>query len=160
MPDRVRRWWPLALILVLLTVAVAGLGAAPPTAPDRAQALEERLRCPVCKSVSIAESPSETAAQMRRIVAAQVAAGRSDQEIIAYFEDRYGPWVLQDPPLGGQTLWLWLLVALAVTGGGAVLGRRVIGSSGEAPSLQATDREAVSVAVQDFRVRHKMDDEP
>lgn len=160
MRDAMPRWGPLGLIVLLLAVVVVGLGTAPSSPIDRAEALEQRLRCPVCKSVSIGESPSETAGQMRRIVAAQVAAGRSDKEIITYFQSRYGQWVLQDPPARGLTLWLWLLVALAVAGGGAVLGLKAFGARRPVPLLAETDMEAVSAAVEDFRLRSERDDEP
>lgn len=160
MREGTSRWGPLALIVLLLAVVVIGLGTARSAPNDRAEALEQQLRCPVCKSVSIAESPSETAAQMRRIVADQVAAGRSDEEIITYFQSRYGQWVLQDPPVRGLTLWLWLLVALAVAGGVAVLAVRARDAQPPAPLLAETDKEAVSAAVEDFRLRSAGDDEP
>ena len=98
-----RRWWAGSLavaitIIGLLAVTVVTLVSAgrPPT--DRVQELAQQLRCPVCKSVSIAESPSDTATAMRQVVAEQVAAGRSDAEIIGYFRARYGDWVWLDPP--------------------------------------------------------------
>ncbi|OLZ43529.1 cytochrome c-type biogenesis protein [Amycolatopsis keratiniphila] len=89
---------------------------------DRAYELEQRLRCPVCKSVSIAESPSETATAMRRVVQEQVAAGRDEEEIVGYFRSRYGDWVLLDPPAHGPTLLLWLLPVAGVLAGAAGLG--------------------------------------
>lgn len=159
MRERMSRWGTLALIVLVLAVVVIGLGTARSAPNDRAEALEQQLRCPVCKTVSIAESPSETAGQMRRIVADQVAAGRSDEEIITYFQSRYGQWVLQDPPVRGLTLWLWLLVALAVAGGAAVLAVRARDAQPPAP-LAETDKEAVSAAVEDFRLRSTGDDEP
>lgn len=104
-----------ALILALLAAAAVIVLTSGGEPRDRAYAMEQRLRCPTCKTVSIAESPSETAAGMRRIVARQVAAGRSDAEIIGYFQERYGEWVLLDPPPRGRSLLLWaapLIVAI------------------------------------------------
>ena len=78
---------------LLLTVAVAlVLAMAPAAGQDRVQELAERLRCPVCTSVSVAESPSDTAVAMRQVIEDQVAAGRSDDEIEASFRARYGDW--------------------------------------------------------------------
>ncbi|WP_233520268.1 cytochrome c-type biogenesis protein CcmH [Prauserella sp. PE36] len=108
-------------IVALVGLAVGGLLTAGPGTPDRAYELEQRLRCPVCKSVSIAESPAETAEAMRAVVADQVAAGRGDQEIIDYFRARYGDWVLLDPPASGSTLALWMLPVAAVVVGGVAL---------------------------------------
>ena len=114
MPERAAQRLLAALIVALIAAAaVIMLTSGEPR--DRAYALEQRLRCPTCKTVSIAESPSETAAGMRRIVAEEVAAGRSDAEIIDYFQERYGEWVLLDPPPRGRSLLLWaapLIVAI------------------------------------------------
>ena len=140
-------------IVGLLAVAIAGLLTTGPGSQDRAYRLEQRLRCPVCKSVSIAESPSQTAEAMRVAVAAQVAAGRSDEEIIAYFRTRYGDWVLLDPPANGSTLALWVLpFVAAVTGGAAVLKLRVRRrpEPGE-DDLAAAARERVRQAVEQAR---------
>lgn len=118
------RWLQLIVasaVVAMLAVAVTGLLAAPPGLRDRAYELEQRLRCPVCQSVSIAESPSETAQAMRDVVAEQVAAGRSDQEILDYFRARYGDWVLHDPPAAGATLLLWLLPAAGAAVGAVAL---------------------------------------
>lgn len=150
MRDRVRRAGVLGAIVVLLGVAVTGLvfGTGRPT--DRAYELEQRLRCPVCKSVSIAESMSDTAVAMRATVDEQIEAGRSDPEIIAWFTERYGEWVLLDPPADGDTLPLWL-IPLGVAAAAVVLvltRRRPADDHGQ---LSDADRERVSEAVAGMR---------
>ncbi|OZM79962.1 cytochrome c-type biogenesis protein [Pseudonocardia sp. MH-G8] len=144
MPERrrLRRTGSLAValtILGLLAVTVIALATATRPDPDRAQELAERLRCPVCKSVSIAESPSEMATAMRQVVAEQVAAGRTDREITDFFRARYGDWVLLDPPTRGSTLPLWLVpLAVAALGAAVVLARvRHL----HAPAVELSDRE-------------------
>ncbi len=160
MSERLRQWWLTVVIIALLGVVVAVLVAQGRPAPDRAYALQQQLRCPVCKSVSIAESPSETAVSMRRIVEEQVAAGRSDDQIIGYFVERYGTWVLLDPPRRGPTLLLWILPALAAVGGIAVLATRARRHAGVPPDLEEDDRERVQVALQAFRAREDEEDGP
>lgn len=118
--DTVSTTFTLVAVAALITVTVVGL-LGRSGRPDRAYSLEQRLRCPVCKSVSIAESPSDTATGMRQIVQTQVRAGRSDQQILDYFRARYGDWILLDPPAAGATLPLWLLVAAALAAAAAVL---------------------------------------
>ena len=150
MSERVRRLGVLGGILVLLGVVVAGLLAGPDGSTDRAYELQQRLRCPVCKTVSIAESMSDTAVAMRETVEDQIEAGRSDDEIIAYFTARYGEWVLMDPPASGNTLALWL-IPLAAAAAAAVLvltRRRPVDGPGE---LSAADRERVAAAVDRMR---------
>lgn len=108
------------LTALLLGITLAGVLAGPAGAPDRAAELERRLRCPVCTSVSIAESPSEAAAVARQVVREQVNAGRSDQQVLQYFQARYGEWILLDPEPAGRNLLLFALPA-AAAGGGVVL---------------------------------------
>jgi len=149
----------LAGVLSLLGVVVAQLLTAPDTAGDRAYQLEQRLRCPVCKSVSIAESPSETATAMRQAVQEQVTAGRSDEEVVDYFRARYGDWVLLDPPARGRTLLLWLLPALGVLGG--LVGVAVLALRRRhqpAPFLSEEQRQQVSHAVADARGKYRRED--
>lgn len=117
----------------LLILAAAGLMAfaEPAAAPDRplddpaqearARALFEGIRCVVCQHESIADSPAGIAADMRRLVRDEVAAGRSDGEIEAGLVRRYGDYVLFRPPFRVQTLLLWLGPFLVLLGAGAVL---------------------------------------
>jgi len=55
---------------------------------------------------------------MRRIIAEQLTQGRTEAEIRQFFVDRYGDWILYQPPVRGLTLWVWLspLVGLALLG--------------------------------------------
>ena len=160
-----RRWWAGSLavaitIIGLLAVTVVTLVSAgrPPT--DRVQELAQQLRCPVCKSVSIAESPSDTATAMRQIVAEQVAAGRSDTAIIGYFRARYGDWVWLDPPARGTTLLLWLLpVGAALSGAAAVAGRVRRRSQPSTPDLDPSDRAQLDAAVSRARAVAHLDEE-
>jgi len=161
MPDRRRVGVTSVLLLALLTVTVVGLFAAGPGPRDRVADLEGQLRCPVCKSVSIAESPSETAVAMRRSVAEQVAAGRSDAQVLQYFTARYGEWVLLDPPAQGRGVWLLVLPAAVAIGGVALVLTRARRSPA-VPELSDDDRVRVAAALADARTRRHQDedDEP
>ncbi|SEP53538.1 cytochrome c-type biogenesis protein [Amycolatopsis saalfeldensis] len=148
----------LAGILVLLGVAASLLLVTGGEPVDRAHELDQRLRCPVCKSVSIAESPSETATAMRQAVQDQVADGRDDDQILGFFRARYGDWVLLDPPARGRTLWVWLLPALGMLGGLLVL-TGLFRRRREAPPLAEEDRARVEVALRKAR-EHGGSEEP
>lgn len=104
-------------ILLLLALALAPLVAfakdAVPTEQDpvaakRAVALSEQLRCLVCQNQSIAESNAELALDLRRQINEQIAAGRSDGEIVDFMVQRYGDFVLYRPPFKASTVLLWL----------------------------------------------------
>ncbi len=134
----------IAAAVVVLAAIVIGLLLGGSGQRDRASELQQRLRCPVCKSVSIDESQSQTAVAMRRAVAEQLAAGRSDADIIDFFRARYGEWVLLDPPVQGATALLWLLPAAATLLGLAVLLARAHSAVPAAGEISATDRERVA----------------
>lgn len=71
--------------------------------------IASQLRCPVCVSESVAQSSSPTSVQMREIIAEKLEAGESEAEILAYFVERYGDWILLEPPRRGMYLFVWLM---------------------------------------------------
>lgn len=157
MSERARGWLTGGLVLTLVVLTVVLVTVDRSAGADRAQQIETRLRCPTCKTVSIAESPSGTAAGMRRIVAEQVAQGRSDEQILAYFTARYGDWVVMDAPPKGATLPLWLLVVAALGLGAVVLASRTSKSGLRAAPLAPTERTEVQTALADYRHRDPED---
>jgi cytochrome c-type biogenesis protein CcmH len=118
----VRRGLAGAAAAVMLN-AVFAWAAAPPTTPVAAQVDEQtvhqvasELRCVVCQSLSVADSPSETANQMRGIIRERLAAGESPAQVRAYFVEKYGDWILLSPPASGFNLLVWVVpfIGLAV----------------------------------------------
>jgi cytochrome c-type biogenesis protein CcmH len=102
------------LLVVLLLLAAAPVLAIDTEAafPDpalqaRYDALIHELRCVQCQNQSIADSPVGLASDLRRQVRELIAAGQSDADIKRFMTDRYGDFVLYDPPLRPRTLLLW-----------------------------------------------------
>ena len=158
MPERAAQRLLAALIVALIAAAAVIMLTSGDEPRDRAYALEQRLRCPTCKTVSIAESPSETAAGMRRIVAQQVAAGRSDAEIIDYFQERYGEWVLLDPPPRGRSLLLWAAPLIVAIGALLLVIFRVRAAPTQERTELSPDEMALVEAAVDQRRRQIGDD--
>lgn len=79
--------------------------------------IARQLRCPVCTSESVADSNSEASIQMRNIIQEQLSEGKSEADVLGYFQARYGDWILLAPPKRGFHLVVWLLPIV-----GAVLG--------------------------------------
>lgn len=122
-PGKGRRRPLLFAALVLLLVAATGAGlwrsaqSPPATLAQQVAAVAGGLRCPTCAGQSVAASESDLARQMRAVAAQQLSAGRSPEQVRAWFAQRYGDGVLLDPPLRGAGLAVRLL-PLAVVGVG------------------------------------------
>ena len=65
------------------------------------------LRCLVCQNQDLADSNASLAKDLRDEVYQRVKSGQSDSEIIAYLTDRYGDFILFNPPVKGVTMLLW-----------------------------------------------------
>lgn len=85
------------------------------------RAVAKRLQCPVCESVSVADSPSELAVQMRGVIREQLQRGDSSDQVVRYFVERYGESVLVEPPRHGVALLVWLGPVIGLVVGGALL---------------------------------------
>lgn len=89
---------------------------------DRVNEVSHSLMCPVCQGQSVAESNSNLAQDMRQIIRKKLQEGESEEEIIAYFVNRYGETILASPPVKGVNWLLWILPGLAVVIGGLGIG--------------------------------------
>ena len=104
---------------ILAAVFLIACMKSPETIEQRVDRLGKNVRCPVCRGVSIAESPSEMAKQMLEEIRSKVQEGKSDAEILKFFEDRYGEWVLLNPKPEGSNLIMWIFPGVVVVGGAA-----------------------------------------
>ena len=95
--------------------------ATPSDLDDRVREIASDLRCVVCQNLSVADSPSDLAKEMRSLVRELVQQGKSREEIEAYFVSRYGEFVLLSPPKHGFNLLVWVLPFLAVAVGAGVV---------------------------------------
>ena len=91
-----------------------------PAMEARARNLQRQLRCLVCQGESIDESNADLAADLRRVVRAQMRAGKTDKQIEDFQVARYGDFILMKPPVQSDTWLLWLAPFLVLGAGGAV----------------------------------------
>lgn len=87
---------------------------------DRYRELINELRCPQCLNTNIAGSDAMIAKDLRRETHRLLLEGKSNEEILEYMHQRYGDFILYEPPLKPGTLVLWfgppllLVIALIV----------------------------------------------
>lgn len=122
------------LAVIVVWILLKGIGLAQASGGDTALEARElklagQLRCVVCQNQTVAESSAPLAADMRNVIRTQLQAGRTEREIIDFFEQRYGAFVHYSPPFQASTWLLWIgPFALAIIGLTlliAVLRRRV-----------------------------------
>lgn len=109
-----KRWiWILVLALGLAGAQTVG-NEPPPDLSPKVFEIAKKLRCPVCRGESAAESNAGVSEEMRRQIAQMLAEGKSEDEIIQYFVDRYTDWILYEPPKRGLGLVVWLAPVLGL----------------------------------------------
>jgi cytochrome c-type biogenesis protein CcmH len=120
----------IALFLFIILNVLASPRFAIGQAPDfdeNVRKVAKQLNCPTCAGRNLADCPTETCLQWKTEIKTQLDAGKNAEQVIAYFQQRFGETVMQEPPRQGATLWLWLaptLAALALLAGGVIAARR------------------------------------
>jgi len=110
-----------AAALALAAASLSSAANAPPGSLDaRVQAMAEELRCLVCQNETVAGSTAPLALDLRAQIRQQLAAGRSEREVMDYMTARYGDFVRYRPPVDPRTWLLWwgpfALLALGALG--------------------------------------------
>ena len=85
--------------------------------------LTEQLRCLVCQNETLADSRADLAEDLRREIRREIKAGKSDPEIIAFLTQRYGDFILYNPPVKATTYLLWFGPFVLLLAGIALLYR-------------------------------------
>lgn len=160
-PRWLRRPSVLVALALLLGVAVVwgvtlAQAAQPKSLDQRTYEVASQIQCPVCNGESVADSPSGLANEMRGVIRQKLAHGESEQQVIQYFEARYGDTILERPPAQGFTLMIWLPPVLLLALGAYLvftLGREWSAARVTAPSGAAEDASAALDLSDDERRR-------
>ena len=117
------RWLPAVAVggmfaLLALAAAVALQPRPGPATAERGDDLARGLRCPDCQGLSVADSPTRSAREIRRQIDQLLADGATDEEVRDHFVARYGQWILLAP----SSPVVWIIPFGVVLGGAAALG--------------------------------------
>jgi cytochrome c-type biogenesis protein CcmH len=135
----VRRIAILVGVLAVLAAVAAVAVPRPETPDERVARIASELRCPVCQGLSVNDSPSESAREMRAMIERGVAEGKSDDQIRDEFRAAYGDWILLAPPAGDPRGLIWLVPLVAIAAGVLLVLSKL--GSGPAPEPRPTPEQ-------------------
>lgn len=130
----------------------------------RFRVLATQLRCLVCQNQTIEDSHAPLAQDLRKEVLRLMREGRTDADIKRHLTQRYGDFVLYQPPVRPSTLVLWFGPLLLLLMGLVLAWRRWRAMHARGPGvlndaereralgLLATGQDAAAVAVADVPV--------
>ena len=75
----------------------------------RARNISKNIRCMICQNQSIDDSSAPIAKDLRILIRNKIKEGKNDKEIYQFLTDRYGDFILLNPPFKFNTFALWLL---------------------------------------------------
>jgi len=82
------------------------------------------IRCLVCQGQSLNDSNSDFAIDLKKVIKKKITNKKTDQEIYKYLTERYGDWILFDPPLKKTTIFLWIIPLIFIFLGGFFVYKR------------------------------------
>jgi len=115
-PSKGRAWapWIAMAVVVVVALAIGTFAQSEPSPEERAQNLAETIRCPSCKSQSVASSDTPSSQGVRLLIKERIAAGDSDEQIRDFVASRYSREILLDPSGSGVGTVVWALPVIVV----------------------------------------------
>ena len=121
---------------------------ADPALEARARGLDHSMRCVVCQSESVASSNATWAVEARRVIREQIASGKNNDEVMDFFVERYGEFVLMNPRTSGSNWLLWaagpLMFLMALGGGVGYIRGRAQATQAKSDPLSAEEAKRLS----------------
>ena len=102
----------LAFIAMITMFSWSAQAEENPFAVDNSDSFKDvagELRCPTCTGLSVLDSDAKFSVQIKDEVKEQMDKGRSKEEILEFFVERYGPWILREPPKEGFNIIAWII---------------------------------------------------
>ena len=139
----------MAVCVATVVLAVEpGEQLADPRQEARARALSTELRCLVCQNQSIDDSNAPLAKDLRVLLREQIAAGKSDADVMNFIVARYGEFVLLRPRFSWDTALLWLAPLLVLgAAAAAIFARTRVAPPTESPPLSAAEQKRLEAVL-------------
>lgn len=160
------------LFLVLGLMVVSPLAAQEDegdVTDDDVNRVAKQLFCPTCENTPVDVCPTKTCSDWRDLIRQQLNEGQSDDEILTYFADQYGPQVLANAPREGFGWFLWIAPVVVVLGGTVYFARFMSGlqkasgrgQMGGAEKVQKGEKPAAdkTTTADDVDYRAKLEEE-
>ena len=83
--------------------------------------ISKNLRCLICQGQSIYDSQSEFALSIKKLIKNKISDGSNEEEVYRFLKQKYGEWIVYDPPFTKNNLLLWIISYLVFLGGGILI---------------------------------------
>ncbi|MFH2131471.1 MAG: cytochrome c-type biogenesis protein [bacterium] len=103
-----------SLYFFLIGIACFGWVSNGADLDNRVREIAHQLRCPTCQAMSVKESDAGISLNMKQRIRELLEEGKSEEEILRFFVDRYGEWILRSPKKEGFSLLLWTMPGLII----------------------------------------------
>lgn len=140
------------LVLTLWLFTLPALAVQPdevlpdPALEARAREISRALRCPVCQGESIDDSNAGISRDLRLFVRERLVAGDSDAQVVDAVSDRFGEFVLFEPPMRGANWLLYLAGPLLLLIGLGMAGFYIRGRRAGAAEAPLSPEEEARLA--------------
>jgi len=120
----------------------------------RMKYLSEQLRCPTCQGLSVNDSEAGFSRIFKVKIIELIKKGKSDKEIIKYFVQRYGEWILRSPTKDGFNLVLWALPGIGIFFGlfWVFFRFKISSNHNKGEKLKELTPEEEKKVIEDFRI--------
>ena len=88
--------------------------------------ISKNLRCLICQGQSVYDSQSDFALSMKKLIRNKIKEGKKEKEIYEFLKEKYGEWIVYEPEVNKNTIFLWGLPLILFIFGGLLIIRKVI----------------------------------
>tara|TARA_B100000963_G_scaffold169001_1_gene146819 strand:- start:140 stop:505 length:366 start_codon:yes stop_codon:yes gene_type:complete len=87
--------------------------------------ITKNLRCLICQGQSVYDSQSDFALSMKKLIRNKIKEGNTEEEIYIFLKEKYGEWIVYEPEVNKNTIFLWGLPLILFIFGGLLIIRKV-----------------------------------